>query len=1281
MNSLKKNRSLILFFVLCTVVLSYGFFEWKNYTYKVTSEDKLDLAKNSIELSVEKFEQFLFEFTNQTTEFTDVIKSKIEKGTPYKDIYSSIIEDQTFWGRIVYKQGEPLIWDGFIPDEYPKTLVDENEAFHISVSSENNTTFLHSMIPFFIEEMDSVYRFDVYTRKKISQENILNIGKDLELHPQDLFSTPLLYPVEFAFTNFTFENELFSQVLSTASSDSVGKVYALDSGYQRYEKASNKRIEIWRAFFLFSILLLIGTIIFYFSQSIGGGKGLFVQIVAYTTVWLLIKTIYPLIEMEERILDFFSNIFLIDYLIDSFFALLIAISLIPFLLKQQKIEFFNGNLRLFTVSLSIGCFGGYLTYSFLLNTAQVVLNSTISVVDLELIPSLLTLVFYISTTVFFSSLFVLFITVNWFIFKNYSEYLLFILGGLLVGFFTFIVLSKFTFINNDPTEWVLAISSLFFLITLVFSIYLFKRTPSFLYSSKLRLLIFISYLATCFMYIAFANGNTNRQNQRMLQVSSEFSEDEEIEIRSITVELLNTLTEELSEFSLNAFNEAIFDQVVQKVINPDWLEYTISIQLINDEGSRFADYTTSLSPPQWSTAFRIEELEFPFEDEQIQPNNLRPILRNKPINTINANYSSFIRGWIPLFENNSNKRIGWILCSVYRELPQLDRPLRTVVSSRKPSYMRETLVSTEYQNGISTRSSIHGVPLKIYTPGRLTDEIIAKTNSDSIFITSSLTANDEIKELFVKNNESNIVRVATKKVDVKQHTFSFLRFFFVLVISGILFMIVFSWKENWRILGSERKFKDRLIDRFILASFVCLLTLVGASYFVLEVQNNYDVQDRLFSRLDNLTTNLESELGENVDSPSQLQKITSVLDVDAALYENGILVNSTTSQIFAQHILPNTMPWDIYNRISNNESNEELETIMLDGQKMLIGYKPWLDGNNHVVGIAAIPTFQKAPKFYDRLLSTTSYLLAFYTLIFGLLMLAVGFISSQLTFPLEAVSEALKRISEGNLNTTLPVRSKDEIGTLTSAYNVMAKRLKKVQKELAETEREAAWKEMAQQVAHEIKNPLTPMKLNLQHLERQMKGTEIDLESIKPKVSKIASNMIKQIDSLNNIASDFSKFAKPMEYELKPIDLNRLITSVAEMYDTNEGFKLIKDLSKEHLPILGAAEELRRVFVNLIKNAKEALQENGQITIHSFSDADQVSAFVTIIDNGEGIKVEDQERIFVPNFSTKSSGTGLGLAITKKIIEEHNGEISFISTSGQGSSFTIRIPLSIKDEQ
>lgn len=1262
------------------LAIGYSVFEWSSFSSIPEEQNRVQLAEESVQSASQNFTSFMFDFTNQTTLFKEFVMNHIEQEGSLPIIDNELQNNYDFWGAIIYKEQKALLWSGFAPTEYFGELLDNDQPLFVSIGIENNVTFLYAIIPFFLDGENGAERYDIYTRVKISQENILTIGVDLEINPSSIFTDQDDYPVSFNFNDLNQPDEIASVILSTATSDSVGKVFALENTFEEYHQLKKQKVEFWRGVFLFIFLLIIGGLVISFSKTIGGWRGLGVQLVSFLIVWILIKTVYPLIDVEGRNLSYLTNIFLVEYIVNSFFSFLVAFSFTSFLLKRSKAipkrssESQISKIILLSALLGIGL--AVILFKFLSDTSSVISNSDISVLDLELIPELSTLLFYLSSTTLFTSILVLFTTSFWYLFKKLETTLWQVILALFVGFFGVLGFGKTTFLSDSSLNWIIAISTLFFFISLLFAIYLLKKAPAFLYSSKLRLLIFISYLGVCFTYIAFVDGNTVRQDQRMLQIATDFSIDEELEIRNITRILLDSVSIKLSQNSTAVYDEPLFDQIVQNTIQDDWLEYTISIQLINEVGNRFADYTTSLSPPQWSTAFRIEELEFPFEDEQIRRNNLRPILRTRPLSTLNSSYSSFIRGWIPLFENpTSNKRVAWLLCSVYRELPQLDRPLRAVVKSESKTISGDTFTSTEYEEGISSRTAITGVPLKIEVPSVLSSELIEKVLRDSIRTSSSIYNNETIKELFLKKGNGNIVRVATKLGGIKQHVFSILRFFFVLVIFGICAMGVFSWREHWKVLGSARRFKDRLIDRFLLASLVCLLALVGASYFVLESQNDLDVQERLFDRLNNLTSSLESDLSTTFNSTTELQKITSILDVDAALYKNGVLVNSTTSQIFSQNVLPKTVPWSIYESIYSNNSNKELSKIELDSQEMLIGYRPWLDDNNQIIGIVAIPTFQKAPKFYDRLLSTTSYLLAFFTLIFGFLMLVVGFISNQLTAPLEEIADGLKRVSDGDLEATLPVKSSDEIGMLSKAYNRMAHHLKIVQKELAETEREAAWKEMAQQVAHEIKNPLTPMKLNLQHLERQIQGDDQSLEILKPKISKIAVNMIEQIDSLNKIASDFSKFAKPIEQELAPISLNDLVSSVAEMYESDDSFVLVKDFSKKPLPILGAREELRRVLVNLIKNSKEALQKNGSITIRTFTDPTFTNAFIAIIDNGEGIKFQDQENIFVPNFSTKSSGTGLGLAITKKIVEEHNGEISFISTLDQGTSFTIRIPL------
>ncbi|MFY0685506.1 MAG: GHKL domain-containing protein, partial [Balneola sp.] len=211
--------------------------------------------------------------------------------------------------------------------------------------------------------------------------------------------------------------------------------------------------------------------------------------------------------------------------------------------------------------------------------------------------------------------------------------------------------------------------------------------------------------------------------------------------------------------------------------------------------------------------------------------------------------------------------------------------------------------------------------------------------------------------------------------------------------------------------------------------------------------------------------------------------------------------------------------------------------------------------------------------------------------------------------------------------------------------------------------------------AHEIKNPLTPMKLNLQHLDRQIKASDISQEELKEKVAKINSNMIEQIESLSRIASDFSKFARPMEQEFTKIDLNTILQNVAELYSNEKSISIELNLNENPLYIHGVKDELQRVFINLVKNGIEAIpkKQKGIIAIKSWHA--NYKANIEISDNGEGIDEDNIHSIFVPNFSTKSSGTGLGLAITKKVVEEHDGSIDFSSTLGKGTTFSLSFDL------
>jgi|GEM_PF-3175867 len=275
--------------------------------------------------------------------------------------------------------------------------------------------------------------------------------------------------------------------------------------------------------------------------------------------------------------------------------------------------------------------------------------------------------------------------------------------------------------------------------------------------------------------------------------------------------------------------------------------------------------------------------------------------------------------------------------------------------------------------------------------------------------------------------------------------------------------------------------------------------------------------------------------------------------------------------------------------------------------------------------------------------------------------------------PIQQFRTGLTRIATGRFDTLIPVSSRDEIGDLANAYNLMVFRLKDLQDELADKERQTAWAEMARQVAHEIKNPLTPMKLSVQHLDQQVRYGQKSPDEIREMIARISDTLIREIESLNNIANDFSKFARPIMEEFEATDVNEVIRSILTLYQHDHRLYLWSDLDPRGLTVFAAPDELKRVMLNLVKNALEAIPAGGVVVIRTarFSG----SAWIEVIDNGEGIPDALKSRIFIPNFSTKSAGTGLGLAICRKVVKAHKGDITFSSTPGMGTTFTIRLPL------
>jgi len=250
-------------------------------------------------------------------------------------------------------------------------------------------------------------------------------------------------------------------------------------------------------------------------------------------------------------------------------------------------------------------------------------------------------------------------------------------------------------------------------------------------------------------------------------------------------------------------------------------------------------------------------------------------------------------------------------------------------------------------------------------------------------------------------------------------------------------------------------------------------------------------------------------------------------------------------------------------------------------------------------------------------------------------------------------------------------KGSDEIADLVAEYNNKVAELKVSAEKLARSQRESAWREMAKQVAHEIKNPLTPMKLSVQHFHRTWDPNAPDS---KTRLDRFTEDLVGQIDILSNIASEFSNFAKMPTPQKEVLDLNDVLKRVVGLYDKSENVEIRYAPSKSEILVFADNDQMHRVFNNLVKNAIESIPEgtNGLVEVGIVGSNSVVE--IAIRDNGVGIPEDRYEQIFVPNFTTRSTGTGLGLAMVKNIVEGSGGNVRFTSEVGQGSSFIVQLP-------
>jgi two-component system, NtrC family, nitrogen regulation sensor histidine kinase NtrY len=492
------------------------------------------------------------------------------------------------------------------------------------------------------------------------------------------------------------------------------------------------------------------------------------------------------------------------------------------------------------------------------------------------------------------------------------------------------------------------------------------------------------------------------------------------------------------------------------------------------------------------------------------------------------------------------------------------------------------------------------------------------------------------------------------------------------LISVLVYLLIIGIQDFF---SNERLLLSARIQIILNLSFFIPLIIVSIITLGMTARNNMtQLNVEYLNKSQNFSRQISAQFPDGSDESqadleNRVSQLLAVSNLDANIFAaTGRLIFTSQPMIFENQLLSPVVNPIALSRIQQGERSFVLSEHV-GKLNYFVAYSAILsprDGS--LVGIAALPFFQSASLLEKMQIVVLANILLIFTVIFILLLVVFYWLSSWLTFPLRMITRTLGRTNLTTANQPLEWNSNDEIGLMVSEYNQMLSTLSENKSQLERSQREMAWREIAQQVAHEIKNPLTPIKLTLQNLERLDANDPTRQERFKRAIETVLA----QVDILNGVASSFSTFAKMPEPVLQPVELIGLIRKTIQLHQQSVSIEFSTSLTEANA--MADEQLLKRVLSNLILNASQSARKEIPVSI-SVTLERLVDIFrISVADNGTGIPDDVHEKIFMPHFSTKQAGSGLGLAIARQGIEQMGGKIYFKSQTGVGSVFYIELP-------
>ncbi|MCY1720265.1 HAMP domain-containing sensor histidine kinase [Prolixibacteraceae bacterium Z1-6] len=537
----------------------------------------------------------------------------------------------------------------------------------------------------------------------------------------------------------------------------------------------------------------------------------------------------------------------------------------------------------------------------------------------------------------------------------------------------------------------------------------------------------------------------------------------------------------------------------------------------------------------------------------------------------------------------------------------------------------------------------------------------------------------KFEHLVYHSGEENYVVVSRKILTPIDYLISFPYLFVFYFLNMLAFTIAGNRSIRGRKVFFDLKFKIQAAIISIVFVSLLVVAMVTLYYNVEEYRAKH--QNDLNEKMKSIAEEIDMRLTDREEITPELEewlrnelaKLSNIFRTDINIYGNdGELIASSRFEIFERGLVSTKINARASYEVYKNFQISYFQPENIGKLSYLSAYRPIINNFGNHLGVINLPYFIRQDNYSQEISTFIVAFINLYVLLFLASIIAAVFIANQITRPLVVIQENLQKMQLGKHNEPIHYNRKDEIGSLVKEYNKKVDELAVSADLLARSERESAWREMAKQIAHEIKNPLTPMKLNIQYLQRA-KGQNEEYNEF---LERVTATLIEQIDNLSNIATEFSNFAKIPTARNQVFCLAEQLQKTIDLYETHERVQIQFDPNGfECINVNADREQLSRAIINLIRNGIQAVPEDRTGHISLTLDRREHMAVIIVKDNGTGIPVEMREKLFSPSFTTKTSGMGLGLSIVKNIVENFSGKIWFKTKLGEGTTFFLEIPV------